>query len=628
MNPVREIVVSAIAASLVMLFLTSPAGGDDSRSGRDRTANQSAPNYSNAPLAAVEAWRQWKFGVLIQWNMSSFTGDEIGWARGGRRWGLEWTGTGGVPEAEYDSLFTKFRAEKFDALRLCKTFKDAGMTYALFCNKHHDGFCMWDTQLSDYKITAAQCPAGRDLTREWTDACRSTGLKHGVYFSQPDWRHPDFVRTEQSQRRFIKTMHGWVRELLTNCGQVDVIFFDGLGGLSTNWDSAELFPMIRALQPSIMINCRCGAYDVKGFPVNRWMQPSEDHTGDLPMAPGFPGDFDTPEQTICRMQTDRPWETCMPLQDMDGQWSYSPKAKLKSLKAVLQTLIGVVGRDGNLMVSPPLKPDGTMEPRVDELLAGCGKWLRQYGETIFDTRGGPYYPTPFGVCTYRNDTIFVHLLYWPGKKLTLPPIARRLVSSRLMTGGAADVVQTSDGAIEISVPRESRQEIDTIVELKLDGHAKDAKPGRVAKGSLAAGKPVRASNVFGGWPWFAPENAADDDAYTRWTTDFATKDAWLEVDLGEEKSFDCVAIKEDMNFVRKFAVEIKRDDQWTPVVEGDTIGENFREVFPPVKARYLRLHILDAVAAPQLPATLYDCNSHMVAFPGPSIWEFQIFADQ
>ena len=585
-------------------------------------------NYSNAPQDAVDAWRQWKFGALVQWNMSSFTEQEIGWARGGRRWGLEWTGTGGVSVQEYDSLYKKFKAEKFDAMRICKTLKGAGMRYAMFCNKHHDGFCMWDSKLTDYKITSPLCPAGRDFTKEWADACRASGLKHGVYFSQPDWHHPDFVRSEESQRRFIKTMHGWVRELLTNYGQVDVIFFDGLGGLAANWDSQDLFPMIRRLQPSIMVNCRCGAYDVKGFPINRWMQPSEDQTGNLPMARGFAGDFDTPEQTICRMQTDRPWETCMPLQNFNGQWSYSSKAEMKSLKEVLQTLVNVVGRDGNLMVSPPLMPDGSMAPHAEELLAGCGRWLAEYGASIYDTRGGPYYPTPFGVCTYRGDTIFVHLLNWPGDTLTLPPIQRKLVSSQLLTGGKADVRQKPDGSIEIAVPREHRQDIDTIVALKLDGPAKEAKPGRMALGSLATGRSVRASNVFGNNRWFAAQNAVDDDAYTRWTTDFATKEAWLEVDLGEEKTFNCVAIKEDMDLIRKFEVQVKQGDQWIAVLKGATIGDNFRKVFAPVTARYVRLVILDAITAPQLPATLYDCNSHMVAFPGPSIREFQVLADQ
>jgi alpha-L-fucosidase len=254
--------------------------------------------------------------------------------------------------------------------------------------------------------------------------------------------------------------------------------------------------------------------------------------------------------------------------------------------------------------------------------------LRQYGASIYDTRGGPYYPTRFGACTYRGDTIFVHVLNWPGDRLRLPPIRRKLESSRLLTGGVPDARQEPDGSIEIAVPREQRQEIDTIVALKLDGLATEAKPGRLASGSLAAGKPVRASNVFGNNPWFAAENAVDDDAYTRWTTDFATREAWLEVDLGEDMTIGGVAIKEDMDLIRRFEVQVKRSGRWIPVVKGKTIGENFRKVFEPVKARYVRLAILDAAAAPQLPATLYDCNSHMVAFPGPSIWEFQVLADQ
>ena len=433
----------------------------------------------------MEDWRQWKFGVLVQWNMSSFKEVEIGWGRAGRRWGLEWTGTGEVPPEEYDSLYKKFKVDKFDALRICKTLKEAGMRYAFFCNKHHDGFCMWDTKLSDYRITSPQCPAGRDLTKEWADACRATGLKHGVYFSQPDWYHPDYLRSEQAHKRFIATMHGWVRELLSNYGKVDAIFFDGLGGLGTNWDSGHLFPMIRQLQPDIIINCRCGAYDVKGFSVNRWMQPGEDRAANLPMARGFPGDYDTPEQSINRMQTDRPWETCTPLQEVI--WSHQSTARVKSPKEIIQTLVTVVGRDGNLMVGLSLLPDGGMDARVVATLDGCAKWLKQYGDTVFETRGGPYYPTPFGVSTYLADTIFVHVLQWPGNTLVLPPIQRKLVSSRVLTGGEADVRQNADGSIAIAVPPEHRQDIDTIMALKLDGPAKEAKPGRLR---LARAKPT------------------------------------------------------------------------------------------------------------------------------------------
>ena len=259
----------------------------------------------------------------------------------------------------------------------------------------------------------------------------------------------------------------------------------------------------------------------------------------------------------------------MPLQNFNGQWSYSSKAEMKSLEGGAANARGRGGPRRQSHGLAPAEAGRQHGSRAGELLRDCGKWLKQYGASIYDTRGGPYYPTPFGVCTYRGDTIFVHVLNWPGDRLVLPPIHRKLVSSRLLTGGTAEARQRPDGSIEIAVPRERRQEIDTIVALKLDGPAKDAKPGRLASGSLAAGKPVRASNVFGDNPWFAPENAVDDDAYTRWATDFATKEAWLEVDLGEDETFNGVAIKEDMDLIRHFEVQVKQAGRWVPVVKGD-----------------------------------------------------------
>ncbi|KKL09289.1 hypothetical protein LCGC14_2567350, partial [marine sediment metagenome] len=378
-------------------------------------------------------------------------------------------------------------------------------------NKHHDGLCMWDTKLSDYKSTSPECPADRDFFKEWADASRATGLKNGIYFSQTDWYHPDYMRDEKSHKRYIETMHGWVRELCTDYGKVDYIFFDGLGGLATNWDSENLFAMIRGLQGDAVVNMRCGAYDAKDWPMHRWLQPSEDVRGQLPMTRGYPGDFDTPEQQINRMQTDRPWETCMPLQN--GQWQYSPNCAMKSPKGVIQTLVNVVGRDGNLMVSAGIMPDGRLDPRAVKVLDACGDWLKQYGETIYDTRGGPYYPTPFGVATYRGDTIFVHLLQPLIDPLTLPPIQKKLISSSVLTGGEAEVSQDADGAITISLPAEHHHEIDTIIVLKLDGPAKDAKPGRLVLGSLATGKKVTVSNVYSGLACFAGDNAVDDWRY-------------------------------------------------------------------------------------------------------------------
>ncbi|MCX6926123.1 MAG: alpha-L-fucosidase, partial [Verrucomicrobia bacterium] len=462
---------------------------------------QAQLNYYNAPPEAVEAWRQWKFGMHVQWNPSVLRGGEISWSRHGAGAALH---QGAGLDPEYDSYYKQFKAEKFNARELCTILKDAGMRFSTFCNKHHDGFCMWDTQLSDYKSTSPECPAGRDFTREWAEACRATGLKYAVYPSQPDWIDTDYLRSPEAHARYIQRLHGWIRELCANYGAVDAIEFDGLGGLACNWDSQNLFKMIRELQPNVVINSRCGAYDVKDWPAHVFMPHSVEATRNLPFTRGFPGDFDTPESwhggmEIGRPQFDRPWETCSPLQK--GQWQYNGNREFMSATEVLQLLINIVGRDGNLMMCVGIRPDGTFDERHVAVLKEVGQWLRKYGETIYETRGGPYFPTTHGVATYHGNKIFLHLLQWPGDKLVLPPIQRKLVRNAVLAGGMAEVTQDEKGAISVSVSKEHRRDIDTIVALTLDAPAKGAKPGRFALGSLATGKKVRASNVYSGQPY-------------------------------------------------------------------------------------------------------------------------------
>lgn len=596
-------------------------------------------HYYNAPPDKVEEWRQWKFGLLLQWNPSIVTGAEIGWSRAAKRWGFSYDHPGQykqgrkrkgmVPVEIYDNAYKRFTAENFNALDMCKIVKDAGMRVISYMAKHHDGFAMWDTQMSDYKITSPECPVGRDLLKEMVEACRTTDLKVSIYFSQPDWYHPDYLRSPEAHARYLKTMHGWIRELLTNYGTIDAIDFDGLDGLARNWNAEAVFKMIRELQPDAVVNNRGGNYDVKGWPIHRWFQVNEDQKEDLEMALGFPGDYDTAESwqgtlSIERMQADRPWLLYTPLQI--GQWPYSPRHELRSLEELLQLLVNVVGRDGSLALCVGVKPDGVFDERTLPVLKECGQWLRKYGESIYETRGGPYYPTSFGVTTYSENKIFVHILEWPQDVLVLPPIHRRLVSSSVLTGGTAEVLQEASGAITISVPESYRRKADTIVVLKLDGPAREAKPGRVGRGSLTAGKPVRASNVMSGLTCFSPENAVDDDSHTRWATDFATKQAWLEVDLGREETFNTVLIQEDLNFIRRFEAQYKKtkNDAWTTVLHGEMIGPYFKETFDPVKGRYVRLNILDAIHAPQFPTMLYGLHTRKAAFPGPTIWEFQI----
>jgi len=388
----------------------------------------------------MQWFRDDKFGLFIHWGPVSLKGTEIGWSRGGERRGRNDKHPGAIPVEEYDNLYKEFNPTAFNANEWVGIAKSAGMKYLVFTTKHHDGFCEFDSKLTDYKITNS--PFGRDVVAELAKACHANGMRLGFYYSPPDWHHPDYRTANHA--RYIEYMHGQIRELLSNYGKVDVLWFDGLGGTAKDWDSERLFAMIHKLQPDILINNRCG----------------------------LPGDYDTPEQKIGEYRTDRVWETCMTL---GTQWAWKPDDQIKSLKECIQILVRTVGGDGNLLLNVGPMPDGRIEPRQVERLREIGEWLSRYGESIYRTRGGPFRPGTWGASTRRGDTIYLHILSWEGHSVRLPPIQRRIVSSTVLTGGIAIIDQGDDG-IEITLPPVYRNSADTIVMLRLDGPAETANP--------------------------------------------------------------------------------------------------------------------------------------------------------
>ena len=526
----------------------------------------------NAPPESITQWRQLKFGLFVHWGPVSLTGGEIGWSRGGERRGR--SGSGHIPVDVYDNLYKEFNPVEFGAAEWVKIAKAAAMKYMVFTTKHHDGFCNFDTKLTDYKITSPQAAYGKDIVRQLADACHEGGLKWGIYYSPPDWHHPDY-RTE-NHARYIEYLHGQVEELLSNYGRVDMIFFDGLGGTARDWDSENLFRIIRRLQPHVVVDNRCGV----------------------------PADYDTPEQRIGKMQTDRPWETCMTI---CRQWAWKPNDQLKSLKECVQTLVKVVGGDGNLLFNVGPMPDGRIEPRQVERLREIGDWLDKYGESIYQTRGGPFHRGPWGVSTYRDDQVYVHILQPANGGVVLPPIDKKIVASRLLTGGSATVTQT-DESIEIVVPKDDLHEIDTIVVLTLDGPAAEVTPARLASGSVAVGAKATASNVYRNMVQaYGPDKAVDDDPDTRWATDYGTNEAWLELDLGEPKTIARALISEAYApRVQELELQAKEGAEWRTFATGKRIGEATTIRFEPITAQVVRLNVLQASE-------------------GPTIWEFQLF---
>jgi len=536
-----------------------------------KSAETGDRDYLHAGTQDVQAWRQMKFGLFIHWGPVSLKGTEIGWSRGGERRGRNDKSTGSISVEIYDNLYKQFNPVKFDAEQWVQIAKDAGMKYLVFTSKHHDGFSMFDSKLTDYKISNS--PFKRDVVGELADACHKGGLKLGYYYSPVDWYHPDY-RTE-NHARYIKFLHGQLREICSNYGRIDIIWFDGLGGTAKDWDSENLLKMIRQLQPNVIINNRAG----------------------------LPADHDTPEQRIGTFQTGRPWETCMTI---CRQWAWKPNDELKSLKQCIDTLVRVVGGDGNLLFNVGPMPDGRIEPRQVERLQEMGAWLKDYGESIYATRGGPFRTGSWGASTKKDNTIYVHILSWPGEKLSLPPVPKKIIASSVMTGGTATVRQTEE-SVEISVPKAYRRELDTIIKLDLDGPAGEIAPLSFPSASLAYRRKARASNVYQNISQHGPDKAVDDDPGTRWATDYGVKQAWLEVDMGKPVIFNRIRISEAYERVRQFELQYKDNGQWKTITRGTKIGPDYVKDFEPVTAGQVRLNILDATE-------------------GPTIWEFQLLA--
>jgi alpha-L-fucosidase len=525
--------------------------------------------------AALRRWQDLRFGMFIHWGPVSLTGYEIGWSRGAQ-----------TPIAQYDNLYQKFNPTRFDADQWAAVAKAAGMKYIVLTTKHHDGFCLWDTQQTEHNIMHS--PFRRDVVKELAAACKRAGIGFGTYYSVCDWHHPDFPRTspggkvarEKSDivayRRYLRAQ---VTELITKYGPLSTMWFD----VPQEFDRAEgseNVRLCRALQPDILVNNRAG---------------------------GGCGDYSTPEQHIGGFDVDRPWETCMTI---CHQWSWRPEDKMKTLPQCLQALVRTVAGDGNLLFNVGPMPTGEIEPRQVERLKQMGTWLAKYGESIYATRGGPYKPAKHVASTRKENMVYVHVLAWPEEVLRLPPLPAKILQSHVLGGGQACVKQTAAG-IEIAVAKSERQDIDTIVALQLDKDASGIRPiavGSIGQ-SLTEGKPAKASNVYQNNSGYAAAKAVDGDDETRWATDAGTKQCWLEVDLGKAETFDRAMIDECVEYgvrVKSFELQSGEGSDWKTFFKGAAIGKSRELRFSPVTARHVRLNIE---------------GDH-----GPTIYEFQLFA--
>lgn len=417
---------------IVALMVIIPAFGKNDVSNQER----------------LKWWREARFGMFIHWDMSSVAGTEISWSRLGPKpldgsWGSA-PGTGG--DSIYDNLYKKFNPTKFDAKKWVEIAKNAGMKYVVFTAKHHGGFCMWNTKFTDYSIM--HTPFKRDVVKELSEACHKAGLHFGIYYSPRDWHHPEYGMGDNS--KYETYMTGQLTELLTNYGQVDVVWFDSFGtGESINyWHADKVLALVRKLQPQTIINNRCSFFG--------------EHV------PSLQADFDTPEQVIGSYQTNREWESCMCVVDAPGGgWSYRTDGKVKPFAECIRNLVACATGDGNLLLDVGPDSFGVIPADQAKRLSQIGDWIIKYGFSVYGTEGGPFRNGSWGGCTFKGKKVYIHLFEAAPDLLELPAFKEKLLSVKNLTGGNVKVTAENDKVRIRSTPKD-RNSPDTIIELTFD----------------------------------------------------------------------------------------------------------------------------------------------------------------
>lgn len=376
-------------------------------------------------------WTDARFGMFIHWGLYALL------ARG------EWVMyCERIPKAEYARLADRFRPSKFKAERWVSLAEEAGMRYMVLTTRHHDGFSLWDSKASDF--TSAKTAAKRDFVAEYVDACREVGMRVGFYYSLLDWRYKAYwdgpTKDPEAWKVFVEYVHSQVRELMSQYGKIDILWYDGGWPHDGNaWRSNELNAMVRNLQPDIIMNNRSG----------------------------IPGDYETPEQHIQASQ--RPWETCMTLDDL--WWGYHPgDPNLKSPTQLVRNLVRCVAGNGNFLLNVGPKADGTIHPAQASRLRAVGRWMKRNGEAIYGTGLSAFGQAHLGHVTAKEGRVYVHVMFWPGKEMCVTGIGNRVVRAYMLaTGKSLPFSQMRDRLFIKDLPRSPPDPTDTVVAIELEG---------------------------------------------------------------------------------------------------------------------------------------------------------------
>jgi len=384
-----------------------------------------------------------RFGMFIHWGLYSIIGHGE-WAQFYER----------IPYDEYNKLAGRFNPKRFDASAWVALAKEAGMKYLVLTARHHDGFCLFDSGASDF--TSVKTAAGRDFVAEFAEAARAGEMKVGLYYSLFDWRFPAFHNYRahpESAAAMVRQAHEQVTELMTNYGEIDLLWYDGASPqgmpweeISGFWQAKELNAKVRKLQPRILINNRSGE----------------------------PEDIDTPENAIEASAAGRGWESCMTMGDAWG-WGYiANNPNMKTVPHLIQCLVTAAAQEGNFLLNVGPKPDGAIRREERERLREIGAWMRPHEESIRGSKRCPFgmWKWMHGMYTARGSTVYAHVFRWPsqGEMIILDCANEIRRATIMMTGQELEIAPGTDDRVFLrGLPKKPPHLYDTVIKLELDG---------------------------------------------------------------------------------------------------------------------------------------------------------------
>lgn len=400
--------------------------------------------------------REWfqdaRFGLFIHWGVYSILGDGE-WVMNQQK----------IPVKTYEKLPSFFNPTGYDPKAWVQMAKDAGMKYIVITSKHHDGFAMWDSKVSDYNIVK-QTPYGKDVLKMLAEECRKEGMKLFFYHSQLDWHHPDYFpqgktggdwsgRPEQGDfNKYLDYMDAQLTELLTNYGDVAGIWFDGMWDKKdADWRLEKTYSLIHSLQPGTMVGSNHHQAPISGEDFQMFEKDLPGHN-----TAGFSAGSKVGELPI---------ETC---ETINHSWGFNLKDdKNKTPKQLIQYLVKAAGYNANFLLNVGPMPNGKIQPDHVTLLKQVGDWLKANGETIYETQGGPITAHEWGVTTQKGNKVYVHILNWSEESLELPALKKKIKSAKFFADKSPVKFLKNKDGVTIRIPKDKLDDIDTIVELEL-----------------------------------------------------------------------------------------------------------------------------------------------------------------